>query len=134
MPLGKADMRFNERDYYQAMPEDSDHADGPGDHPANVCGISDVLSGANSMAGQAQRRRHSDTDNHNDHSINTGRLRRSTLYSVTGYIIVTEFCERLAYYGFAGKFRLWAFGGLALFNTMINSSSTLIQQFLYDDT
>lgn len=106
MPLGKADTRLNERDYYQVMPEDSDHGDGPGDHPANVCGISDVRSGANSVAGQPRRRRHSGTDNHGDNSINNGGLRRSTLYSVTSYIIVTEFCERLAYYGFAGKFRL----------------------------
>lgn len=29
--------------------------------------------------------------------------RASTLYSVTGYIIINEFCERLAYYGFAGE-------------------------------
>lgn len=29
--------------------------------------------------------------------------RRSTLLHVTGFIIVTEFCERLAYYGFAGE-------------------------------
>lgn len=105
MPLGRADTRPNDRDYYQAIPEGSDNGDGPGDHPANVCGISDVQSGANSLVGQQQQRRHSDTDNNSDNSINNRRLRRSTLYSVTGYIIVTEFCERLAYYGFAGKFR-----------------------------
>lgn len=29
--------------------------------------------------------------------------KRSTLLHVTGFIIVTEFCERLAYYGFAGE-------------------------------
>ncbi|CAN0428283.1 unnamed protein product, partial [Ectocarpus sp. 13 AM-2016] len=29
--------------------------------------------------------------------------RKSKLYSVAGYIIVTEFCERLAYYGFSGS-------------------------------
>lgn len=32
--------------------------------------------------------------------------RKSKLYSVAGYIIVTEFCERLAYYGFSGSPRL----------------------------
>lgn len=30
--------------------------------------------------------------------------RRSKLSSVAGYIIMTEFCERLAYYGFSGRF------------------------------
>lgn len=29
--------------------------------------------------------------------------RRSKLSTVAGYIILTEFCERLAYYGFSGK-------------------------------
>lgn len=29
---------------------------------------------------------------------------RSTFFGVAGYIIVMEFCERLAYYGFAGLF------------------------------
>lgn len=32
-----------------------------------------------------------------------GKGRRSKLASVAGYIILTEFCERLAYYGFSGK-------------------------------
>lgn len=32
--------------------------------------------------------------------------RRSKLASVAGYIIVTEFCERLAYYGFSGGVHL----------------------------
>ena len=91
-------------DCYQAIPDRSDHEDGPGGHLSYVCGISDAQTGANSMAGQQQQRRHSDCSSSN--SINSKRLRRSTLYSVTGYIIVTEFCERLAYYGFAGKFRL----------------------------
>lgn len=31
-----------------------------------------------------------------------GAERRSKLYTVAGYIIVTEFCERLAYFGLAG--------------------------------
>lgn len=38
---------------------------------------------------------------------------RSTLFGVAGYIIIMEFCERLAYYGFAGLF----FGGRYLLNT-----------------
>lgn len=33
--------------------------------------------------------------------------RPSVLKSVAGYIIVTEFCERLAYYGFAGSLVLF---------------------------
>ena len=33
--------------------------------------------------------------------------RKSVLTSVAGYIIVTEFCERLAYYGFAGSLVLF---------------------------
>lgn len=32
-----------------------------------------------------------------------GKARRSKLSQVAGYIILTEFCERLAYYGFSGK-------------------------------
>lgn len=33
--------------------------------------------------------------------------RRSVLKTVAGYILVTEFCERLAYYGFAGSLVLF---------------------------
>lgn len=33
--------------------------------------------------------------------------RRSVFLNVTGYILVTEFCERLAYYGFAGNLVLF---------------------------
>lgn len=33
--------------------------------------------------------------------------RKSVLQGVAGYIIVTEFCERLAYYGFAGSLVLF---------------------------
>ena len=33
--------------------------------------------------------------------------RKSVLTTVAGYIIVTEFCERLAYYGFAGSLVLF---------------------------
>ncbi len=33
--------------------------------------------------------------------------RPSVLTGVAGYIIVTEFCERLAYYGFAGSLVLF---------------------------
>ena len=33
--------------------------------------------------------------------------RKSVLFTVAGYIIVTEFCERLAYYGFAGSLVLF---------------------------
>lgn len=40
-----------------------------------------------------------DSDDTRDHKS----TRRSTLLHVTGFIIVTEFCERLAYYGFAGE-------------------------------
>lgn len=32
------------------------------------------------------------------------KARRSKLSEVAGYIILTEFCERLAYYGFSGRF------------------------------
>lgn len=38
-----------------------------------------------------------------DHQGNAGKERRSKLYTVASYIIVTEFCERLAYFGLAGK-------------------------------
>eukprot|EP00904_Undaria_pinnatifida_P005647 jgi/Undpi1/2211/HiC_scaffold_12.g05597.m1 len=103
MPLGGAVTRPNERDYYQAMPEGSEHGNAPGDQqsPSNFCGILDVQSGANSIAGLQQHQRHySDVSSINSDSKHG---RRSTLYSVTGYIIVTEFCERLAYYGFTGE-------------------------------
>jgi hypothetical protein len=33
--------------------------------------------------------------------------RKSVLKGTAGYIIVTEFCERLAYYGFAGSLVLF---------------------------
>lgn len=33
--------------------------------------------------------------------------RKSVLLNVAGYILVTEFCERLAYYGFAGSLVLF---------------------------
>ena len=33
--------------------------------------------------------------------------KKSTLRTVTSYIIVTEFCERLAYFGFAGSLVLF---------------------------
>lgn len=33
--------------------------------------------------------------------------RKSVLKTVAGYILVTEFCERLAYYGFAGSLVLF---------------------------
>lgn len=33
--------------------------------------------------------------------------RKSVLINVDGFIIVTEFCERLAYYGFAGSLVLF---------------------------
>ena len=33
--------------------------------------------------------------------------RKSVLRNIAGYIIVTEFCERLAYYGFAGSLVLF---------------------------
>jgi dipeptide/tripeptide permease len=38
------------------------------------------------------------------------------LRSVAGYIIITEFCERLAYYGFAGSLVLF-------FQTQMNYSN-----------
>jgi hypothetical protein len=33
--------------------------------------------------------------------------RKSVLKTVAGYILITEFCERLAYYGFAGSLVLF---------------------------
>jgi hypothetical protein len=42
--------------------------------------------------------------------------RPSTLRSIASYIIVTEFCERLAYYGFAGSLVLF-------FQTKLNMSN-----------
>jgi len=33
--------------------------------------------------------------------------RKSVLINTAGFIIVTEFCERLAYYGFAGSLVLF---------------------------
>ena len=36
--------------------------------------------------------------------VEVGKGRRSKLSQVAGYIILTEFCERLAYYGFSGRF------------------------------
>jgi hypothetical protein len=33
--------------------------------------------------------------------------RKSILLNTAGYIIVTEFCERVAYYGFAGSLVLF---------------------------
>jgi dipeptide/tripeptide permease len=42
--------------------------------------------------------------------------RKSVLKSIAGYIIVTEFCERLAYYGFAGSLVLFFQSQLRLSN------------------
>jgi solute carrier family 15 (peptide/histidine transporter), member 3/4 len=42
--------------------------------------------------------------------------RPSTLHSIASYIIITEFCERLAYYGFAGSLVLF-------FQTKLNMSN-----------
>lgn len=135
MPLGRADTRTDERDYYQAIPDESEDGDTPEVRPSrsNFCGTLDVQSnGANPMVGeqQQQQRRHSDTDNDNN-SSSSKRARRSTLYSVTGYIIVTEFCERLAYYGFAGKFRVMSFP-CVLFSVW--SFSYLLQLVLQEST
>jgi dipeptide/tripeptide permease len=41
--------------------------------------------------------------------------RPSVLYSTASYIIATDFCERLAYYGFAGSLVLF-------FQTKLNMS------------
>ena len=43
----------------------------------------------------------------NDSSTANPSDRQSVLIYVNGYIIVTEFCERLAYYGFAGSLLLF---------------------------
>lgn len=43
-------------------------------------------------------------------------LRKSVLRGVAGFIIITEFCERLAYYGFAGSLVLF-------FQTQMNYSN-----------
>lgn len=49
--------------------------------------------------------------------------RPSVLKTVASYIIVTEFCERLAYYGFAGSLVLF-------FETKLNlSNEDAINQF-----
>lgn len=37
-------------------------------------------------------------------AVGKGKGRQSKLSEVAGYIILTEFCERLAYYGFSGTF------------------------------
>lgn len=37
------------------------------------------------------------------HQGGIGKARRSKLSTVAGYIIVTEFCERLAYFGLSGR-------------------------------
>lgn len=44
-------------------------------------------------------------DSWGEHQVEVGKGgRRSKLSTVAGYIILTEFCERLAYYGFSGRF------------------------------
>jgi dipeptide/tripeptide permease len=49
--------------------------------------------------------------------------RKSVLKTVASYIIVTEFCERLAYYGFAGSLVLF-------FQTKLNlSNEDAVNQF-----
>jgi peptide/histidine transporter 3/4 len=39
--------------------------------------------------------------------MSTGARHESKLRNVVGFIIVTEFCERIAYYGFAGSLVLF---------------------------
>ena len=48
---------------------------------------------------------------------------KSVLFTVASYIIVTEFCERLAYYGFAGSLVLFFETKLSL------SSADAVNQF-----
>lgn len=53
----------------------------------------------------------------------TPLVRPSVLKTITSYIIVTEFCERLAYYGFAGSLVLF-------FETKLNmSNADAVNQF-----
>jgi peptide/histidine transporter 3/4 len=61
--------------------------------------------------------------------------RKSVLKGTAGYIIVTEFCERLAYYGFAGSlvlfFEVISLPFLRIYSSI--SGSLLISVFLLFD-
>lgn len=99
MPLGTANKGIHAGDY-QAMPDENDgsHVVHPtAQHRASSAGVPDRSSDAASAELMLGLQRHSAA--HTDLEKHKG----STLYGVTGYIIITEFCERLAYYGFAGS-------------------------------
>jgi hypothetical protein len=54
-------------------------------------------------------------------SGNSGTRKQSVLRGVAGYIIVCEFCERLAYYGFSGPSSL--IDSSVLFSLTLNALS-----------
>ncbi|CAN0152108.1 unnamed protein product, partial [Hapterophycus canaliculatus] len=85
---------------YQAMLDDSEHGEGP------------AAEGRPRMV-SLSRRQHPQERHHGEGSTqqeeqllrqgdDAGKGRKSKLRTVAGYIIVTEFCERLAYYGLSG--------------------------------
>ena len=57
--------------------------------------------------------------------FNDGKYKTSTLFRVTAYIIVMEFCERLAYYGFAGLLGDRCCGACPQFRKLKNCTQSL---------
>lgn len=112
MPFGRAEPQSSDTDY-QAIQDGSGHGDGSNGHMSQSIagGSSDIFDRGIFQAGQ---QRHNNSSSASA-ALDDGRKRRqSTLYGVTGYIIVTEFCERLAYYGFAGELAQCALYSTAL--------------------
>lgn len=87
---------------YQAMPDDSEHGETPtGEGRARMVSLS------RRQHSPQERHHHGEGSTQQEEQLlrqgnNAGKGRKSKLRTVAGYIIVTEFCERLAYYGLSG--------------------------------
>lgn len=88
---------------YQAMVDDTDHGEGPAaEGRARMVSLS--------RRQHPQERHHGEGSTQQEEQLlrqgnNAEKGRQSKLRTVAGYIIVTEFCERLAYYGLSGARR-----------------------------
>lgn len=110
----RTDGRPNNGDY-QAMADGKGHREAQGgqNSQSNFASVlrDDQLVLQRHSAGRSSTARSSNSSNSSSRddlllmgssALDTDTKKRSTLYGVTSFIIVTEFCERLAYYGFAG--------------------------------
>lgn len=124
MRLDEAGNRTGDGDY-QAMVDGNGHEEALGGHElqSNARGISGSLE---ENAGEHER--HPTEDEACQYAADDGHKERpSTLYGVTGYIIIMEFCERLAYYGFAGELvpdlLVSCYAGILRYNTTATSQT-----------